>query len=244
MSAPLKPLRALKPMKPARPLVDETLPEVVALKALGIGAAAEAVMGALAKLPEKIVDETMAVRTSDGLNAILEVKKNLERARRNLVDPLNAKVKEVNDAFRPWAKLLADGEERAKALILRWRREEQARVQREAEEARREAEARAAAEAAAAKPPVAEGAEAPAVPAVMSPRLPLEPAEPAKTTHGALGTVTARTIWTFSIVDPDAVPREFCVVSETLIRDAVRGGAREIPGVRIYQEEQLAGRRY
>lgn len=46
--------------------------------------------------------------------------------------------------------------------------------------------------------------------------------------------------WVFEVVSLAEVPRQYLVVSEPLIREAVRLGVREIPGVRIYQEKTLA----
>jgi hypothetical protein len=45
--------------------------------------------------------------------------------------------------------------------------------------------------------------------------------------------------WTFEVTDATAVPREYLVVDETKIRQAITGGERLIPGVRIYQTESL-----
>jgi len=45
--------------------------------------------------------------------------------------------------------------------------------------------------------------------------------------------------WKHEIVDVKLVPREYCVVSDSRIRDAIKQGVREIPGVRIYQETKM-----
>jgi len=42
--------------------------------------------------------------------------------------------------------------------------------------------------------------------------------------------------WVFEVTDPTAVPRALCVPNDALIRAQVKAGAREIPGVRIYQQ--------
>lgn len=42
--------------------------------------------------------------------------------------------------------------------------------------------------------------------------------------------------WTFEILIPDQVPREYCEPVDKLIRKAVRNGQRNIPGVRIFEE--------
>ena len=72
---------------------------------------------------------------------------------------------------------------------------------------------------------------------------PLPPAPattaPQKTIRADGGSVTAYTSWTFKVVDPDKVPREYLKVDETAIRAAVRLGAREIPGVDIYEATNI-----
>jgi hypothetical protein len=47
-------------------------------------------------------------------------------------------------------------------------------------------------------------------------------------------------VWSFEIVDPKAVPDEFKKVDESLIRDAIRRGVRNIEGVRIFEETKIA----
>lgn len=49
-----------------------------------------------------------------------------------------------------------------------------------------------------------------------------------------------RKTWVHEITDGAAIPRQYLVVDESLIRAAIKGGAREIPGVRIYEKTDLA----
>jgi hypothetical protein len=48
-------------------------------------------------------------------------------------------------------------------------------------------------------------------------------------------TASARKEWQFKVVDTAKVPREYMSVNEQMIRAAVRGGARSIPGVEIFE---------
>jgi hypothetical protein len=48
--------------------------------------------------------------------------------------------------------------------------------------------------------------------------------------------------WTFEVTDPSLVPREYLVVDETRIREAMNRGERNIPGVRFYQSESITSR--
>lgn len=45
--------------------------------------------------------------------------------------------------------------------------------------------------------------------------------------------------WAFEIENDKLVPRDYLMVDEKAIRQAIRDGVRTIPGVRIYQEESL-----
>ena len=70
-------------------------------------------------------------------------------------------------------------------------------------------------------------------------------AVPAKAgpTRSETATASAVAVWSFEVVDPKAVPRQYLTVDEAAIRAAVRGGIREIAGVRIFEEMQTRIRR-
>lgn len=51
------------------------------------------------------------------------------------------------------------------------------------------------------------------------------------------GTMRFRKVWKFELVNGNEVPRQYLEVNETAIRKAITAGVREIPGVRIYEEE-------
>jgi hypothetical protein len=46
--------------------------------------------------------------------------------------------------------------------------------------------------------------------------------------------------WTFEITNALAVPREYLMVDSVLIREAIRNGVYDIPGVKIFQEDGLS----
>ena len=54
--------------------------------------------------------------------------------------------------------------------------------------------------------------------------------------------VTVRKALAFEVEDASRVPREYCSPDQVLIRAAVNAGARTIPGVRIYEKEQVIAR--
>jgi len=56
----------------------------------------------------------------------------------------------------------------------------------------------------------------------------------------ASGSASTKKVWTFEVKDPEKVPREYLTVDEKAIRQAVNGGVRDIPGVKIFQGIQVA----
>lgn len=53
-------------------------------------------------------------------------------------------------------------------------------------------------------------------------------------------TSTVRRVWNFKIIDFSKIPAEFLQLNETAVRNAIRNGARDIAGLEIYQECQVA----
>ena len=51
-----------------------------------------------------------------------------------------------------------------------------------------------------------------------------------------------RKVWTFEIQNAALVPADYKIINEQAIRDAIRIGIREIPGVRIYEETKTVFR--
>lgn len=49
--------------------------------------------------------------------------------------------------------------------------------------------------------------------------------------------VPLRKTWKFEVVEEARVPREFLTLDEAKLKTAIKAGERNIPGVRIYQEE-------
>lgn len=166
----------------------------------------------------------------------IEITRELDALKKRIIASADESTKLLDEPMEAVNKLLADYAERKLA------------EQRKAEEEelkRREAEAAAAAEAAAKEAEMAAkfggaGAEDPEpAPSADAPEV-VEPevVQPEKKKPVVAG-VTVRTTWTFSVDDPDAVPREFCKPDDVLIRqymqNAKANGAKletlRIPGV-------------
>lgn len=166
----------------------------------------------------------------------IEITRELDALKKRIIAAAEESTKLLDGPMEAVNKLLADYAERKLA--------EQRKTEEE-ELKRREAEAAAAAEAAAKEAEMAAkfggaGAEDPEpapsadAPEVVDP----EVVQPEKKKPVVAG-VTVRTTWTFSVDDPDAVPREFCKPDDVLIRqymqNAKANGAKletlRIPGV-------------
>ena len=169
----------------------------------------------------------------------IEITRELDALKKRIIAAADESTKLLDEPMDTVNRLLADYAERKLA--------EQRKAEEE-ERKRKEAEAAAVAEAAAREAEMAAkfgdaGAEAPEpeqpAPSADAPEV-VEPevVEPQKKKPVVAG-VTVRTTWTFSVDDPDAVPREFCKPDEVLIRqymqNAKANGAKletlRIPGV-------------
>ena len=67
-----------------------------------------------------------------------------------------------------------------------------------------------------------------------------QPESPIKRVFAPDGNAQFRKVWKFEVTNEIEVPRQFLMVDMAKVRAAVNGGIREIPGVRIYEDEQLA----
>jgi len=56
------------------------------------------------------------------------------------------------------------------------------------------------------------------------------------------GSATQRKVWKHEITDEAQVPREYLMIDEAKVRQAVKQGIREIPGVRIFEHTEIAFR--
>ena len=167
----------------------------------------------------------------------IEITRELDALKKRIIAAADESTKLLDEPMETVNRLLADYAERKLA--------EQRKAEEE-ERKRKEAEAAAAAEAAAKEAEMAAkfgGAGEPEpeqpAPSADAPEV-VEPevVQPEKKKPVVAG-VTVRTAWTFSVDDPDAVPREFCKPDEVLIRqymqNAKANGAKletlRIPGV-------------
>lgn len=195
-----------------------------ALDAMEIAAEIEAV---------EVLDTGGAARVTEHLTLAASTLKRVDEARRSITDPLKRRAKDIEDAVRPLTQALERLIDVGKSKVITWQRAERERVEAERRE-RERVEAAAIAEAQA----KAASEQRPVAVAMVPP--PVQDAPRGVRTD--YGSASLTQTWDFEIMDPEQVPRAFLSVNEQAIRGAVRGGARSIPGVRIFQKDGIAVR--
>jgi len=183
----------------------------------------------------QVTDPASLQKSSGILSDIATAKKRANDLRFSLTKPLDESKKRIMALFSPFI----DQFEKATKIIKDKVRDyyfEQEEKARQAEkerllaEAKREEEIQKAQEED--REPVVE--EIPVIPEVKVPE---------KTVKGvAGGSMTVKKIWKFTILDPKLIPEEYWIIDEGLIREAVRNGAREISGVKIYEDKVVSVR--
>lgn len=162
---------------------------------------------------------------SEMLARVAKMRKALEERRVYYTKPLLEHKKRIDDLFKRWTVPLEEIDRKIRQAITNYNAvvEEERRKKEELERKKRELLEEIAAE---------EGRELP-------PPAPVEPLPIPKTVRTSSGTVASRMVWDFEVEDEALVPREYLAVDTAKIRAAVRAGVREIPGVKIFQREEL-----
>ncbi len=139
--------------------------------------------------------------------------KTIESQRKKITKPLNDSLKEVNGMFKMLAAPFKDADKLARDKIMEFRLAEEEKAQKEQE--RRE-------------------------------KIQASHEKKGHQTHDlaevepevASETVTVKR-WVWEVVDLNEVPREFFSLNQVAVNTVVREGARDIAGLRIYQEEKV-----
>lgn len=160
-------------------------------------------------------DETSANEAADIAKLISAAIKVAEDERKKIVQPFNEGVKAINARFKKLVEPLSVALADVKGKLLHFSREQ---------DKLRRAQAEAA---------VVSSAEC--VPS--SDVVPVAPV-----TKGNFGTASIRKTWTFRVVDKSKVRLDLLMINEDAVRELIREGAREEPGLEIFQAETLVVR--
>ena len=192
----------------------------------------------------EIVSEDQLQKAIDLVKLIKQNYKAAEDERKAIVKPFNGGVKAINQRFKEITEPLAHAEKKVKEAITKFQSELEAQRRKEAEERQRKIEEEA----------LKKASEAEAEGNVIAAEMAIDKASRTKvkpqdfrgsqgSLTGAKSSITRR--WTFEVEDV----RSVCVarpdllqINSAKVREEIRDGAREIPGLRIYQEESVSVR--
>lgn len=159
----------------------------------------------------EVVDEASAF-----LKQVKDAETNIEQARLKITAPLNQSLKQANELFRNLRSPLEQARTLLTGKILSWKQAETRRIEAEEAKARKLQDYHES---------VGHNVSAPKV---------LERLD------NKIGNTQTVKYWTFEIIDIVKIPEPYKVVNENAVRQAVRDGVREIPGIKIFQAERLS----
>lgn len=188
----------------------------------------------------QVTSKESAAQAGDVLTQLAAFLKGVEDQRKFFVKPLNDHVKSINALFQGIAGPVVMADAALRKKMLAWKATERAEAERarlaaekaarDAEDARLKAEnargAKARGKAEDAAQQAAQAAEQATASYLMAAPERVE----------GVGTQGR---WTYEVVDESQVPREYLELDATRINTAIRGGKREIPGLRIFKKEGL-----
>lgn len=173
-----------------------------------------------------IFDDADVATYSERAKSLKGVAAMIEKARKAEKDQALKDGRTIDDFFKTLAKPVTDAADAIVASINAWqtrRLAEERKAQAEREKQEREAAAVFG----------GDEPEAQAAPVV---------AKEAARVVSSSGRVVASagTKWLHEVTDLTAVPRQYLMVNDAAIKAAIAGGARDIPGVRIYETVRTA----
>jgi hypothetical protein len=157
--------------------------------------------------------------------------KELEELRKRIVTPYNTYLTQVNRFFKLYTDPLGQTETYLRRLLDGYRQfqeNEALRITAEQEAQARKIQKQLEEEAKAAKEKDVHYEPAPVV-------APVAP-EVQKVTRTSGGSTSQRKDWVFEVEDESLIDREFLMLNEKKLREHIKGGLRNTPGIRIYEE--------
>jgi len=199
----------------------EEKPEIVAAKK---------VASSLEKRVETLtVDSAVSANVAASLLTDIKTQsRSFESQRLFFTKPLNDQVTRINALFKGFTTPLIQLQAKVSQKIISYQKEqeeirlaEQKKAEQETKRLQKQLDKQAE----------KEGTEAPKINAPV-----IAPVET------KMENVSVRKTWTFSVKNLDSVPREYMMLDEKKVREAIRQEVRDIRGLEIYQETGLATR--
>ena len=196
------------------------LMEVIKQKTISLDTRAIAIMQQAKDM--LIQDDVSQGEAVQFLTQIAMAKKDVDAQRRFFTDPMNNHVKTINGLFKGYSGPLDESDQVVRRKLTEYHIE-QKRIAREAQEAA-----------------IAEAESTDADDMIIESVMQVE--QPDKTVRVASGSATMRDVWAYEIVDPAQIPEEYKVIDEKRIAAVVKAGVRNIPGVKIFQKQEVTVR--
>lgn len=175
----------------------------------------------------KVVDDPTASQATAIAGDVKRLAKSIDLRRKELIEEPSSYVKAVNSMAKMFTEPAGEIETLLKRKLSAFQ------SQRELERRKAEEEIRKA-QAELYKKQQAEAKAAHVEPPPPPAPIPIKAETVTRSDTGASAHV--RKVWKADVVDESQVPREFCSPDMKLINQAVKGGVREIAGVRIWEE--------
>lgn len=156
------------------------------------------------------------------LREIKDMEKVIEDKRTEFTKPLNQSLKSINDTFKKMREPLEQARDLLTRKILTWKRIESERVAQEQAAYRKIQEAEAELRRLQNMPEIKEE------PIVITPVV------------NKIGNMQTVKRWKFDVLNFIIIPNDYKEINTVTINAAIREGVRDIPGLKIYQEESLS----
>jgi len=182
----------------------------------------------------EVVDDKTAAQITDLASSAKKAGRAIDMAMKAFVSPANERIKEIRGFAKIFTEKAAAIEAEAKTKIKAWHQSERIKREKEDAEKRRLAEIANKKLAEEAKAIGMSEEDTPKVEVPTAPKLP----PVIRTQNGAKSSVSM--VWKFKVEDLCLIPGEYMIPDNVKIGKAVRAGVRDIPGINIFQDEQIS----
>lgn len=181
------------------------------------------------------------------LKDICDYKKAVEKQKKELTAPLKKEAKEIDDKFKQPLQFLNEADALVRSKINFFLNEQKRKIEEAAAAAKKIEEDKALEQAEKLEQLKAGAGEyddvtrAAMIEAITDKQDKIinDTAKTEKINQSS-ATSTVRQIWTFRVVDFSKIPADYLILDEKKVRDAIRGGCRDITGLEIFQQSQVA----
>ena len=174
---------------------------------------------------------------SEFLKKIKDTESKIEAKRLEFTKPLNQSLKAINATFKKLKEPLAEAKKVVSDKILSWRRIEATKARKAEEEARKIEEEKIRKIQETCESGLEAKDKQEMIEEIMEEE---EPEAMIKKPETTIGNTQARKIWKFEVTEFDKIPDKYKMINRVEVNADIRAGERDIPGIRIFQEETLS----